>query len=598
MKNKLDQHIDHAVKQSFGDLNKKAPEHLWNNISNQMDLEQDADALLDDKIQASYDLRSQKLAPLGLWDAIEEDLNHNDAALDEVDQLLDDKVKASFSNKTSAAPTALWGAIEQALPSEMPTVNVDEQLDQKVKESYLDSTQQTPGKVWLGINRQLNIDRTWDKINLALDNNPVVSDWRKRTLLFVAIGVLLLLLLRTCNYQSTDNNQPLAVQQVVNSSTTTTNSTVTKPIENKETEVKKVIKNNPSNLNQTPKTSVAASTSITTIDKNNTATAIRQKNQSTVSSASKQADLPSKQNQQEQVAVPSTAIINVNSGNKIGFSDNNKQENTETTLPRTTLQESIIVAVPLKEDKTIKTPLTLATLKGGLLDVDNTIEPIRLLDEMDLAKPKKVSPITGKLAAGAFVVVNSTMLLNNDTREGFNQNSLIQNYFGLAANYGIWVSYKILPKGYIVGEFSANADNKQAYGVFDQGVYYIKEWVLKYNRISLAYKHDLWDMNSDKKVNTKIVGEAGLYLGMLREAKLFYDGDLRFNATQDHHQFDLGFKVALGQDIIIDKFILGYGIRSDIGASNIFRGNATQSAQENKTNLIHLGGYITFGYRF
>ena len=245
-------------------------------------------------------------------------------------------------------------------------------------------------------------------------------------------------------------------------------------------------------------------------------------------------------------------------------------------------------------------PVLLDALVLNILMVTNTVEPIQLLEEIQLEKKKKTSKnlIEGKLEAGAFVVVNSTMLLNNETREGFDQNSLTTNHFGLAANYGLWVSYRILPKGALVAEFSINADNRQAYGVYQKGVFYIKEWVMKYNRFSLAYKHDLWQTNSDKLINTKVVAQVGVYMGMMREAKLFYDGVLFFDKQSDYHQFDFGFKVALGQEILIDKFVLGYGIRSDIGAANIFKGNNQLNSKEDQTNIIHIGGYVLLGYRF
>ena len=223
------------------------------------------------------------------------------------------------------------------------------------------------------------------------------------------------------------------------------------------------------------------------------------------------------------------------------------------------------------------------------------IEPIQLLVVPVLSN---VQPIVGRFQAGAFIVLNATMLLNNDTRSGFDEGSLVQNYYGMAANYGVWLSCRLHQKGALVAEFSVNADNRQAYGVYERGNYYLKEWVMKYNRFSLAYQHDFFVSKAHKKIPHKLVGQLGLYAGFLREAKLFYDGDLKFNGLEEHHRFDFGFKMALGQEIYLDRFVLGYGLRSDFGIVNIFKGNTSLNSNENNTNIIHLGGYLRIGYRF
>lgn len=606
MKNNLDQHIDTKLKTSFDAIQKKAPEHLWEQISEEMNVEDALNASLDEKVQTAHlDAPLQK-APSSIWDKI-------DDALDEttpIDTILDEKVKDGFLSDSKAAPVFLWGAISEELNT--APVSLDATLDHKLKEGFLtQETKKTPNKVWYAVSRQLNIDKTWNRISKVLDKEPVVSDWSGRILRFFAGAALLLLLLKTCTHtpytipnsdlvhQISHSTKDLAkvpsarIENKTNSNSekqenSNQNKVTSKDLESSnttsanpsETNNKKLIENLPTSL---PKDSSK-----------------EKKKASTKGSASLMAPIvdnsSTKDSKEESVAITTVVpqdLENASTSSNLasrsadaGTNGNVERGNQDETSPSTKVAKELNLILL---DALALNPLSVAT---------NTVEPIQLLEEVQLEKKVKKNLIEGKLEAGAFAVVNSTMLLNNETREGFDQNSLTTNYFGLAANYGIWASYRILPKGALVAEFSINADNRQAYGTYDKGVFYIKEWVMKYNRFSLAYKHDLWQTNSDKLINTKVVAQAGVYMGMMREAKLFYDGVLFFDKQADYHQFDFGFKVALGQEILIDKFVLGYGIRSDIGASNIFKGNNQLNAGEDQTNIIHLGGYVLFGYRF
>lgn len=604
MKDNLDKHIDLKIKNSFDSLQEKAPNHLWDSIAQHMDKEPSLDDLLDEKVQESYHQNVPKTAPASLWGSIASELDNEPP----IDDAIDEKLKQSFDQQVDKkAPIALWGAISNELEAPATTPgNLDKILDNKVKTSFDQQEEnKTPDSVWFAINRQLNIDNTWTKISQALDNSPVVSDWRKRMFQFMSAALLLLLFLKTCDFNPNHFEAPkelVYVQQTQDKTDKTTILSTPKTSKNAES----VLSNSTNAKSEeipassqaivpinTPTASKLSSTkkkADKTNSNNNVSTIAHQEaNSNTTNKGLIPPTVPANSSEKEQPAI-SKKIINKD-GNDKPTIDNNKKEKVLITTEEETQNEAIATTTaPIL-------PLWLTPV-DALASKEKNTTPIQLLDDIELTNKVKKNPIAGKLEAGAFVVVNSTMLLNKDTREGFSQNSLIQNYFGVAANYGLWASYRIIPKGSIVAEFSINADNRQAYGVFDQGKYYLKEWIMKYNRVSVAYKHDFWSSQSDKLVNTKVVGQAGLYLGILREAKLFYDGDLRFDALHDHHRFDLGFKVAIGQEILIDKFVIGYGLRSDIGVANIFRGNATLSAQENPTNVIHLGGYLTFGYRF
>lgn len=592
MEHNKDQHIDAKIKQSFDAIQKNAPLFVWEAVEQQLDMDLGLDEKLDDCVQKVYK-EQQPVVPKDLWGGIAKELEGD------IDATIDQKLRDGLAKKEMAiAPTTLWDSIANSLNNE--DLTTDAVLDEKLKESFLEGEKiKTPNKVWYAINRQLNIDKTWKNISKVLDKNPVVSDWRKRTLSFMALTALLLLLLKTCNYEP-PTLRP--VELVINQKEAGTLPTVEGKDLAKKALLEKQLKGDfviPKSVErqkaeQEKRTSKQEEQQAQKIQ-NLQQLSVAKKTQENVQDL--QEIIKHKPNKETKVDKRKELVL-------LNKQEKNKQEKERPIASLKVVEKEEreevedVVAIPSITQKIRSSREWLKPLWLTSIETNNVFEPILLVDELPRTVKSPKNVVEGKLEAGAFIVVNSTMLLNNETREGFDQNSLTTNYFGLAANYGLWAAYKISPKGALVAEFSINADNKQAYGTYDKGLFYIKEWVMKYNRVSLAYKHDLWQTKSKKLVNTKIVAQAGVYVGMMREAKLFYDGVLVYDKLADYHQFDFGFKVALGQELLIDKFVIGCGLRSDIGASNIFKGNVQLNAQENKTNIIHLGGYFLLGYRF
>jgi hypothetical protein len=545
MKNNRDEHIDQALKKAFAQIEHKAPEQLWSSIQESLD--------------------SHKL-----------------------DQTIDKKVQESFASNSMQAPAMLWDVIDRQLPNALPSDDLH--LDQKINEFYrAQEITPLPESVWKAVNRQLNIDRTWKSIAAKLDKKPLASHWRKKTLQFFAAASVLLLLAKNC----TNDRNPIAVlsstykqqdaEPHINYKTTTgdnTSATFLELFQVEPIEAPLVTQNNRQhNGGQAEKSAVLSKNQVSTIDKN------------TLTRLSDLLPSPSK------VVQKTSTIPTIIDPFELAFAPKNQAalvQAAEGDLEKLVVPNSSLTnrneGLNILKGFNIR-PLIQKKLSNHFF----SMEPIQLLD---LPVLSNVQPIVGRFQAGAFIVLNATMLLNNDTRSGFDEGSLVQNYYGMAANYGVWLSCRLHQKGALVAEFSVNADNRQAYGVYERGSYYLKEWVMKYNRVSLAYQHDFFVSKTHMKIPHKLVGQLGLYAGFLREAKLFYDGDLKFDGLEEHHRYDFGFKLALGQEIYLDRFVLGYGLRSDFGIVNIFKGNTNLNSNENNTNIIHLGGYLSIGYRF
>lgn len=524
------------------------------------------DQHLDQKLRESYDAFQIK-APDGLWERLEEQLP------DPVDVLLDQKLKDGYNAlPTAKAPPALWSSILDELPQDLDT-----QLDQKLKESYNEQQLAVPQKVWQAVNRQLNIDKTWLQIESVLDGRALWSKRLLRSLRLVVACLLLLLLLRTCNTDTP--NSPIAAKSLVGTTPTVTSA---------------------ADLEQP-------------------------------------ADAP-QQDQTATTIVPSIAV-----GNGIGMTvpstvvpAHPRSQARPSTVPMVLADEGLQVGPQGPLEAVTKAPLkatrtTIPVLAGTILSDNNNVEegitqdlegglgnkPL-ITKELATLSPEVLPPVmveplcidpeatalankpqtTPRWTVGVFLVLNSTTLLNNETRMGFDYNSLTINYFGLAANYGLWGRYQFSRHHAVLAEYSINVDHKQAYGVYEKARFRVKELVMKYNRLGLAYQWTLLNNKYPRRLNNQLMVQIGVYGGWLRSARLLYDGKTVYDQIGEYQSFDAGLKFALGHEIQLDNIVFGYGVRSDVGLINIFKGNNQQAANENHTNLLHLGGYLSLGYKF
>lgn len=598
----LDQQLDDKVQNSYEQLAVVAPTGVWESLEQALS-EEDFNQQLEEKVQSSYEQLSA-VAPVDLWEGIEQTL----PAVD-IDQQLDEKLKEGFHQQaTKVAPVALWSAISEELGT---AASLDEQLDQKVKTSFTEEQPKAPHKVWTAVNRQLNIDRTWQRISAALDAPAQYIDWKLRTLQGLVLALLLLLWVRTCNKVPqvvSPSPAPIAVDNSTNSNSSLpiSKDNQKKTIDNsgkvgveKQEFATTILEQQKDRKKENPTDNLAVdnkknnSTAFFAPEKelesnlalwNNTIDNDR-KNKEELTATTAQQENPTTNSV---IPANNNFVENQTAGTKQNFIATFDEKNpTQEGQEYTSQKEGLF---PL-----YKTGKLLSSKELAILEM-----PIILPEELELAKEpawkKQQWTPKDKLAVGVFIAVNSTALLNNETKEGFDYNSLTINYFGLAANYGLWARYRLGKRGALMAEYSLNADHRQAYGMYQKGKFAIKEYVFKYNRFSLAYQLDLWQ--AAQHPNNKITAQLGAYVGALRASQLYYNKVLVNDNIAEYHQYDGGLKLALGHEITIDHFVIGYGIRSDIGLANIFKGNKNLDGQQNRTNLIHLGGYIHLGYQF
>ena len=521
----------------------------------------DKDQHIDKSIRSAFDKRSLK-AP-DIWPALNSEM---DAMAQ--NQALDASINQAFDpdHSSKKAPNALWSGIQSDLD-----VSTETLLDQKIKSVYehQDAVFNTKNSTWNSIQRQLNVDKAWNQIQQILDKHPVITDHRSKMFRFLLAASVLLLFFRTCTpLEYKNNTDVLAIQE----SDQFHNET------NEAHEVKSNLQTSSINLD-------SESSIISTKDFHESASNHGHNNTPELPNAFRAVDRVQGNIANSAISRTKTADLNHHSTNTVVH-----ERQSHEVLEQSAVVNPVLAQVESEAQNTKSTFDTNALF---------TLEPQNLSIDQQENKPSMLSsdkkPM-GKLSIGTFLVMNSTMILKNQTREGFNSGSHVENVYGFAGNYGLWMNYRINEHSDIVAEFSLDAVSKQSYNVFFNGAYYNEEWIFKQNRILLGYKHRFNIIKGLKP--SSVFLQSGVYAAYLREANLYYNGTLMFDGLAMHKRFDMGLNLIIGHEIYLDRLVLQYGFRTDLGVLDIFDEHDSSGKSEDPTNILNMGAYIGLGYRF
>ncbi len=451
---------------------------------------------------------------------------------------IDNKIKETFESLNKQAPVDLWNKFSDKLED----INIDKTIETKIKEGFDGVNKTAPPHVWDTVNKQLNIDRVWDRIDKELDRRPVIY-WRN------IAGIILLLFIigagiykyKQTEFKLADNTniiqlqeQPLAEESTAGSE----NNIKEQSIDKKDTKhlpvnaSKSEIKDNGERL----------------IAKNKV-----KENKNSLKDTNK--DLSIKNVAENDLNGSSTASV------------------TETVLfeNMTSIQPSLIRN---KENEIIPPGLQTFT--------NNTDDYIRI-------KPKKYE-------IGITYSYNNTWIINNETQKSFDANSLTQTFFAFASSYGVVGNYNFSKNNALSAEFYINSVSRQQYGEYIEGRYLIKTIQFNYSKFTLLYQLNLHQPRH-VKIPSKYTIKTGLYASYLKKFNQSYDR-MDIKETGKYNSSDYGIKLAFGQEKQFKNIIIGYGLNAEYGFNNTFAGNATMPAGFNVTKNALIGGFLNVKYNF
>lgn len=566
-------------------------------------------------------------------------------------QQLNDLIRSSFEYKSKAAPDTLWANLSAALDTTAPPLDetpLADPLDQRVKESFAALHKRAPGHVWSGINRQLNIERVWQGISQELDKPQLLF----RPVLRMAAAILLLLLSGVGSYLlwspltttesfayktnagflTNDQGQASAghAEVVVPpgamaglaetfSVLDATNSSIEKPLSGTKATI---IKQPQATLQEQTQANVdgAASEDKASIPDQLLAHG-KEGSAANKKAASTHPAPAAGTNFIESVGVaqsliPMTDEAIFTSTKSLGAepSESNQTigQNSFDAGAKSIEEKPRIEAVAFVADHdylssekasvadtvpvSIRSlPLMLA-LNNGKVDVE--VVPLDTVAEKEISlavlmeKKKQGLLRRNRIEGGPVLVYHNSWLLNNETKNSYDKNSLIATDPTYKQNWGLVLNYRLSQNSLLATEMHLVGRVGQQYKMYQQGEYLRKELELRYYKLYLQYQQNF--LKWGQRLPNWLTAKAGVYGGYLESKQ----GEIRLQEHSQYDRFDYGLRLAVGQEMRLGGLIIGYGFSAERGFHNVFRGTERLPSEFNKTYILNFGSYLNLRYSF
>lgn len=521
---------------------------------------------------------------------------------------IEKRIRESFDGLNKPAPDNLWNK----LSGKLSVSEIDKGIDTKIKNGFENINKSAPSHIWNSVNRQLNIDKVWKRISAQLDRKSIIIYWRK----LGGIAALLLLLLGGGIYMFNNNKNALFVpvtgqlnpheqkntEKIKQLADISDKSNLTKGTKNHlcigktfNLETYQFNNNNYNSLfvpitgqlNQHEQKNTQEIQQLANIsDKSNLKKGT--KNHTVIAKTFNLKKYPVQQNgltASKNSNAPLRSVKN-NSSRHLALQKNNVTENITEKLIKNTFSIDSMQLITMIPIKTIFIGNIIPS--DSILIASSITQPVIPADTM--VRRKKQFEI------GIIYAYNNTWLINNDTRNSFNENSLIQAIPAFAGSYGLIANYGISNNSAVSAEFYINSKYIQKYDEFVEGFYNRRTTEFNYYKFALLYQFNI-NQSPHKLVSSKYTFKAGFYGSYLKTQTHDYTRVVS-PKTETYTKIDYGVRIAIGQEKTIKRIIIGYGLNAEYGFKNIFEGNRKVPSQFNVSRNAFIGGYVNLKYCF
>lgn len=478
---------------------------------------------------------------------------------------IDNKVKESFDAAEASAPSGIW----EGIADDLDASSSHSALDSRVKESFEGNIAKAPDKVWEKVNRQLNIDKVWKRTLSSLIRITLFRRIRR-------VAALLILLLLGWGAYKNFEGQPLAESEQSLSADVSDAGNSNEEKGNSEQELgdrsTEVISEPLSDVNIEDETSSHSSNSDIAEETASASGTVNAISSSSDALTGRQIANPS---MQQSTTATSTSFEIEQISEEVANSE----------------VSQTILAVNSEADNSQNVELHIMTS----LDLSR---PFVILPSPEMPKDSASSSknkLRNRAAIGFTYSYNNTWLLNNETSEAFDPNSLVSTTNTYAASYGLEGTIKVAATQSIAAQFYINSRVKQDYGLYLEGKHTSKKVQVDYMKFVLMYKMSCPQINSGK--NAICAVQLGPYMSRLKNQSVYHDDKITA-VESDYQDIDWGVKVAIGQDVQIDRYIISYGLNGEYGLVNIFAGQGRISPKFDITRNAHIGAYLSAKYQF
>jgi hypothetical protein len=178
--------------------------------------------------------------------------------------------------------------------------------------------------------------------------------------------------------------------------------------------------------------------------------------------------------------------------------------------------------------------------------------------------------------AGGICSVNNVWLLNQLTFDGLKGNSLSDTKIGMGYSYGISVGYNIVSHWSGEVNWYINSKHGQTYNIYNEGRYTSREINMNYTIINLSFKHRNEGYNyrlHAPRSNNFVIGFNAGFLKNGENKSVYELNSLSEDIGISYYSNDYGLRIGYEYEIIaFKKLIISSALLGDIGLKNIYKG--------------------------
>ncbi|MBN1132174.1 MAG: hypothetical protein JXA39_03795 [Bacteroidales bacterium] len=201
----------------------------------------------------------------------------------------------------------------------------------------------------------------------------------------------------------------------------------------------------------------------------------------------------------------------------------------------------------------------------------------------------------GRISVGLITMVKNTWLLNRETFNGLNAESLNTTLVVFSPDVGLSLNYSLNNYWKLQADGFYYSNTGQEYMQYIYGHYSRKNITLTYSKIALSAKYKLAGKKGVMgRPSVNLV--AGSYLSLLHHASQKITDDLE-NIESHYRKFDYGLRIGSELSLhLFDHFSLVPGLFLSIGIPNIYKGDGYIPGYFRKTHNANAGFQLVFYY--
>jgi hypothetical protein len=201
---------------------------------------------------------------------------------------------------------------------------------------------------------------------------------------------------------------------------------------------------------------------------------------------------------------------------------------------------------------------------------------------------------SSRLMLGAISGIDNTWIIDNTTRSGFDNSSLVQNDISFGGYYGVFAEWKLKPRFALTGEYIFQARSRQNLDFFNQEGLYVHQYQ-EINTQRAALLSTFYTQPKFIGVSHSNVFKFGIcYSNVKNNVTTVNDMVVNKNSIVNRHDF--GFQGEIGKRFYLRSFVIGAGISGHLGLLNMAPANGPVPASLNFTRIASGGVYLRVGY--